>query len=270
MLARRASFARWFLRGVLRIRPLDDRTIDFDAKYNVDTSGFIPSWLLHSGEGGAYLGCHTGSLRLALDAIPLSVSYAFYDVGCGKGRAAVIATEYPFRAIVGIELSPMLAKIAKRNAETINQCYPDRKKIEIITLNATEFLWPPGDKIVFMYHPFGEAVVSKVIEDLLAATQNDNLFIIYGNPVYAARLDGDLQLSRWYASRMTESPETQALAEALVVWSNRTAKELGCVPLAGRDEPIRVIKPGQLADLVSGPTSTTSPLRGSGTRTFST
>lgn len=48
-------------------------------------------------------------LRQILDRLPLDFEeYTFIDLGSGKGRALLIASEYPFRAVVGVELSPKL------------------------------------------------------------------------------------------------------------------------------------------------------------------
>ena len=41
----------------------------------------------------------------------------FVDLGSGKGRTLLLASEYPFRRIVGVELSPKLHRIAKTNVE---------------------------------------------------------------------------------------------------------------------------------------------------------
>ena len=44
--------------------------------------------------------------------IPLSTS------GVGMGRALLLAAEMQFREVVGVELNPVLARIAKKNADT--------------------------------------------------------------------------------------------------------------------------------------------------------
>lgn len=41
--------------------------------------------------------------------------YTFVDLGCGKGRVVMMASEYPFRAVRGIELSARLVRVARRN-----------------------------------------------------------------------------------------------------------------------------------------------------------
>ena len=42
-------------------------------------------------------------------------AYTFVDLGAGMGRAMLLAAAYPFRAVVGVELHPTLARIARRN-----------------------------------------------------------------------------------------------------------------------------------------------------------
>ena len=41
--------------------------------------------------------------------------FGFVDVGSGKGRALLLASDYPFREIIGVELSPELDRVARAN-----------------------------------------------------------------------------------------------------------------------------------------------------------
>ncbi len=42
-------------------------------------------------------------------------AYTFVDLGAGMGRAMLLASAYPFRAVVGVEMHPTLARIGRRN-----------------------------------------------------------------------------------------------------------------------------------------------------------
>ncbi|HVA32678.1 MAG TPA: class I SAM-dependent methyltransferase, partial [Candidatus Baltobacteraceae bacterium] len=42
----------------------------------------------------------------------------FVDVGAGMGRAVLLASEYPFKQVIGVELSRALAEIARENLQT--------------------------------------------------------------------------------------------------------------------------------------------------------
>ncbi len=61
-----------------------------------------------------YIGSQPSIMRRALSALGPVERYDFLDLGCGKGRALIVAAEFPFRAITGVELSPALAAIARR------------------------------------------------------------------------------------------------------------------------------------------------------------
>ena len=49
--------------------------------------------------------------RVAIDPL----RDVFLDLGCGMGRAVVLAATRPFRQVVGVEIVPSLAQIAREN-----------------------------------------------------------------------------------------------------------------------------------------------------------
>ena len=46
--------------------------------------------------------------------------YLFFDIGCGLGRIMLLASDYPFSKIVGIELSEQHCMVADQNIEIYN------------------------------------------------------------------------------------------------------------------------------------------------------
>ena len=54
-------------------------------------------------------------IKKILDQVNYDQSDVFLDFGCGKGRVLLIASEYKFKKIIGIEFSPELAGIALKN-----------------------------------------------------------------------------------------------------------------------------------------------------------
>jgi cyclopropane fatty-acyl-phospholipid synthase-like methyltransferase len=112
-----------------------------------------------------------GVVRGALKALGDTSDYAFLDVGCGKGRAAIVASEFPFREITGIELSAELADIARRNVEKMSQRFPGRRPITIRTGNALDLALPPGKSVLYMYHPFGREVMERFAAKLESALE---------------------------------------------------------------------------------------------------
>src|ERR1039458_2883444 len=98
----------------------------FDQMHGVDTSGLVPAAHLVTGHANdehvtAYYGVAPSILRALIGhwretvpPHPIS-SYTFIDVGAGKGRGLLVASEFRFRKVVGIELNPSLATIARQN-----------------------------------------------------------------------------------------------------------------------------------------------------------
>jgi tRNA G46 methylase TrmB len=70
--------------------------------------------------------------------------YTFIDVGCGKGRMLLIASELPFRKVVGIELNEDLESRAAKNAEAWRRMGKSRTSIEVLQQDATEMVRPEG------------------------------------------------------------------------------------------------------------------------------
>src|SRR6201996_6100424 len=157
-------------RTIVRLRHLAKRNEPwmrrhpFDSAYNVETSGAIPPWLLRSGSeadkhSNSYAGCQPSCLRAALASIPDCHDYRFVDLGGGKGRALIIASEFPFSRIVGIELAPDLVPLARRNTKSVASRYAGRPPIEVIQGDATAVPFPEGHLVVFLYHAFGPELV---------------------------------------------------------------------------------------------------------------
>jgi SAM-dependent methyltransferase len=106
----------------------------------------------------------------------------FLDYGCGKGRAIILAAAYPFRRIVGVELSPTLAQMARENVARVSgklAC----KDIEIVTTDATLYTNLDDVTVIFMYNPFRGAVLSRVIANIRESLLNHqrNLTIVCVN-----------------------------------------------------------------------------------------
>jgi SAM-dependent methyltransferase len=114
-----------------------DREHPYDRAHGVRTSGMLPGFLLRPGEPmdvqtPIYSASQPSIIRRALATIPDPQNCHFLDLGCGKGRPLLVATEFRFAAIIGVELSPTLSRIARRNADVYSRAHPDRTPIVVI------------------------------------------------------------------------------------------------------------------------------------------
>jgi SAM-dependent methyltransferase len=182
-----------------------------DTHYGIATSGTLFGDDLRSGSARAdlystaYTGTQPSLLRKVLRLIPCLEEATFLDLGCGMGRALVVASEFPLREIVGIELSPKLAAIARRNAQIIRAHFPERAPIAVLEGDAARALLPEGTVIVYLYHPFFKKVMKKVvatIENTFLANTGKKIFVVYNNPFYGRLFDASPHFRRVYAANV--------------------------------------------------------------------
>lgn len=209
-----------------------DRPHPFDRAEGIETLGFIQPRPgdLHGVAGTAHVG-YGGSqpsiVRRTLASLPDLAGYAFMDLGCGKGRALAVASEFAFTRIVGVELDPALAARARRNAAIVQARHPSRTPIEIREGDATT-AEAAGERVVFfLYHPFHEALMARFVAHLERSLADGlrHCAVIYYNPVWHAPLDASPLLCRLDAVEMpydrSEIGFGPDSADLVVTWQSR-------------------------------------------------
>jgi SAM-dependent methyltransferase len=130
------------------------------------------------------------TLRRILPPNTVTANDVFLDVGCGMGRAVLMAAaEYPFRRVIGVELSTRLVKIAQHNLDCCRAqlwC----KDVVVVNADAVNYEIPDDATIVFMYNPVRGATFAAVVQNLLDSYDRSPrmLRIIYANPTEEAIL----------------------------------------------------------------------------------
>ncbi len=228
--------------------PAPAATHPIDQLYGIETTGFIGPGELRSGSksdifSSGYAGSQPSAIREAFGKIKNLETACFLDIGCGKGRALAVATEFPFRRILGVELSPALTRIAESNATVMASRFPDRTPIEVVEGDALRFELPTGFVVAFFYHP-GHAPLVRGLASLFAEHQEvpgNRILVIYYNPVSANVFDNHPAFGRFCATRHRLGPEDHsdwgATHDSFVIWKARS--DTLSVPHPGADERIR-------------------------------
>lgn len=212
-----------------------ERIHPFDRANRTDTSGVVGSGALPEHEPArmyavSYAGCQPSVLRAALALLPPAGDFTFLDLGCGKGRALLVASERPFKDVVGVELSVPLAKIARSNATRVARAHPQRTAIRVATGDASDFPLPDGDLVIFLYNPFGPELVARVAAQVEAALRvgGRRIFVVYCTPVAPECFDAVPGLKRRYAGDLPFAPEEIGFgpgeADAVVIWESPATK----------------------------------------------
>ena len=98
------------------------RDFSFDLKYGTDTMLWeklddLDVDSVNRQRGIDYHPTRSKPFRQLLVALDLPHDSVFVDFGCGKGRGLLLALEYKFKRVVGIEFSQRLCDIARENVE---------------------------------------------------------------------------------------------------------------------------------------------------------
>lgn len=160
--------------------------IDFDWEHRVDTTEATVSFrnrllgVFHS----AYQPTAPEAFHEMIEQLGIDYTrFTFIDLGAGKGRTLLMASEYPFRRILGVELLPELHSIAQENIAKYKGGVGDR--VRSICADARRFDFPPDPTVLFLFNPFPQTVLEDVLRQLIRSLEENErtVYLIYHNPV---------------------------------------------------------------------------------------
>jgi SAM-dependent methyltransferase len=109
-----------------------------------------------------------GYLPRALKGVKIEPTDVFLDYGSGKGRVVYQAARYPFARVIGVEISPELSEIARKNLEQQSpklRC----KNVRIVTADAAEYAVPDDVTFAYFFHPFIGETFRRVVGQIVAS-----------------------------------------------------------------------------------------------------
>ena len=155
---------------LLRDRSVEDRS--FDRKHRTDTAGMVPKDALGiddplvRAEAVFYVPSPARVTRYLIRQLGIDAAeWAFMDLGAGKGRVLLVASEWPFRRLLGSEISPALVALARENV-TRYRGKGNVSRIELRCSDARQVDFPPEDTVLHLYHPFGFYILRAVLRRL--------------------------------------------------------------------------------------------------------
>ncbi len=124
--------------------------------------------------------------------------FVFIDLGSGKGRTLLMASDYPFRRIVGVELLPSLHQAAQGNLRKYQSESQKCFALESICADATEFRFPDEPTALYLFNPFPESGLKQMIANLEQSLQAHprEVFVLYHNPLLEPVMSRSVALSK--------------------------------------------------------------------------
>ena len=214
-------------RDLLKLTPFPIHP--FDQMHGVDTSGLVPAKHLVTGHANdehvtAYYGVAPSILRALIghwreSGPPHPIEdYTFVDVGAGKGRGLLVASEYSFRNVAGIELNHEMATIARQNVERWKRAHSEDPTaarlapIELFEQDALEYDLPDTPTLLFLFHPFEAPVLKQLLRRIETqfAKRPGTLDLLYVNAECANVIDRNPAFTQLFLENVPMSPEDHA------------------------------------------------------------
>lgn len=164
--------------------------LEFDARYGTDTAEEM--WLTAAGvaphdviRGNAqYRPTWTSAFRRVMKLLSIEHDrFTFVDYGSGKGKVMLLAADYPFQQIVGVEYAPVLHEIAQRNCFVYRGDQQRCRCLVPVLGDATSFEPPETPLVCFFFNPFDGATMAAVVAALGRSLERSprDAFLVYLN-----------------------------------------------------------------------------------------
>ncbi len=167
--------------------------MEYDWKHRVNTTSGTVGWrarllgMFHS----PYQPTDPALFQEMMTSLPIAFEqFTFVDLGSGKGRTLLMASEYPFRKIVGVELLAELHHAAEENIRAYRNPAQRCRQIESIMADAREFELPADPLVLYLFNPLPKRELSEVLQRLAKSLEQAArpVWVVYHNPLHETML----------------------------------------------------------------------------------
>ena len=186
------SLKRKGFRETVKIFCLKINNRYFDWRYGIDTASGVSLRdlaIMHpnKSDGNEYGTVPPYLLKKILDRVTCGQSDVFLDFGSGKGRVLLIASQYKFQKIIGIEFSPELVDIALKNIAICKDYNNfDIDRIKIINEDILDYKYNNDETVFYLFNPFSNIILEELCDQIMKSIHSKprKVYIIYVNPIF--------------------------------------------------------------------------------------
>lgn len=183
-----------FVRRNIRHVVADYLARKWDRDHGVDTAGSIPLESLdvvgpHRSKGNECVCTSPRSFDFIMRSLPRDLrDHAFIDIGSGKSRTLLLASQYPFATIIGVEFARELVEIARKNIKRFGGSPQKCRTLSVVEADAASYEFPDLPLVVYFYNPFSKDVFDMVLRNLVSSLERHprDCFIVYGSSSHRA------------------------------------------------------------------------------------
>lgn len=200
----------------------EERKEAFDARFGTDTAA--PTF--ESGQRTDvhfYVPTTASTIYEIIRDLPLQPGkFEFVDMGSGKGRALLIASEFPFKRIVGIELSEQLHAVAVSNVALYKPDNQACTTFDLKCMDALKYDFGTAPMVLFLFDPFGRDILKQVVANLDASLRAAprEAYVVYVYPQF----EDVLAASSMLRPIKTGGPKWQPWSQYVIYGTTTTAE----------------------------------------------
>ena len=175
----------------------------FDVKYKTDTCSWVGLDELavdHRKKKHAfsYQQTHAVPLRKLLRKLKIPPGKVLVDLGCGKGRVPLVASEFGFKETRGIELCPNLCDVAIKNFAIYREKTQTNTNFVIVNKDVIDYEIKDDEEIFFLFNPFDNHVLEKFLQNVKDSLhrRNRGIWIIYRNARYRETIETTMNVTK--------------------------------------------------------------------------
>ena len=165
---------------------------EFDLQHGVETTKRVhlsdleidsPNWIYADG----YWPTPPQVFEDALSGLTTKFEdLVFIDFGSGKGRVLLMASEFPFRKIIGVEFAGELHAIAEENIRCYKSSTQKCSDVTSVCADFTQFPIPSDPLFVFLYNPSSLEITSALARNIAKSLADHprEMWVLYVTPFY--------------------------------------------------------------------------------------
>jgi len=163
--------------------------VGFDFRYGTETTRRIPREQIATSSENIVHCVNYGASKSTpfqhlMRRLRLPKDATFVDLGSGKGRALMLASQYGFRRVVGIEFSGDLCVKARDNVKKFMSRCPSPSEVEVVESDVTKYKFRDDESVFFMLDPFNAPVLTEVLRNIRNSVERRprTIWLIYSVP----------------------------------------------------------------------------------------
>ncbi|HNR14982.1 MAG TPA: class I SAM-dependent methyltransferase [Thermodesulfobacteriota bacterium] len=175
----------------------------FDVRHKVDTASLVGWDAMNIDDGQRqhaqrYYPSRVIPLRMLFKTWGIGPGRVLVDFGCGKGKVLLVASEFGFKEIRGVEFSPLLCGVAQQNCAHYKAETKTKTDFVIVDSDVLNYTIKEDEDVFYLFNPFDDYILAQVLENIASSLQRRNrtIWLIYCNPIHRNLIEEKLKPSK--------------------------------------------------------------------------